>query len=273
MAIFGSLEELPIPEILSMLGHRSGHLKVWDLPDDKRCDLYIDKGKLKAVRINGRRIQEVFEVREEMVSLLSTKNGSFEFDRCAPEALQQGLNASIQQLLLSAATAIDEIAAYRNNFADPRTRFQMLTTFESWTDESWTDQELAHFWERAEEALLDGASAIELAEMLDMHLEQVQLILYKLRSLGVIEPVRQFQKHAQKQAVKPFDPDDAIDRALRDAIAWDEPEEDVVTDRQDDRARNREQNREQTRQSAQQPSRQNNLVARMLKALSFGKRS
>lgn len=266
MAIFGSLEELPIPEILSMLGHRSGHLKVWDLPDDKRCDLYIDKGKLKALRINGRRIQEVFEVREEMVSLLSTKNGSFEFDRCAPEALQQGLDASIQQLLLSAATAIDEIAAYRNNFADPRTRFQMLTTFET-----WTDQELAHFWQRAEEALLHGTSAIELAEMLDMNLEQVQLILYKLRSLGVVEPVRQFQKHAQKQAVKPFDPDDAIDRALRDAIAWDEPEEDVVTDRQDERMRDREQNREQT--SAQQPSRQNNLVARMLKALSFGRRS
>ncbi len=266
MAIFGSLEELPIPEILSMLGHRSGHLKVWDLPDDKRCDLYIDKGKLKALRINGRRVQEVFEVREEMVSLLSTKNGSFEFDRCAPEALQQGLDASIQQLLLSAATAIDEIAAYRNNFADPRTRFQMLTTFET-----WTDQELAHFWQRAEEALLHGTSAIELAEMLDMNLEQVQLILYKLRSLGVVEPVRQFQKHAQKQAVKPFDPDDAIDRALRDAIAWDEPEEDVVTDRQDERVRDREQNREQT--SAQPPSRQNNLVARMLKALSFGRRS
>jgi hypothetical protein len=107
--------------------------------------------------------------------------------------------------------------------------------------------------------------------MLDMNLEQVQLILYKLRSLGVVEPVRQFQKHAQKQAVKPFDPDDAIDRALRDAIAWDEPEEDVVTDRQDERVRDREQNREQT--SAQPPSRQNNLVARMLKALSFGRRS
>lgn len=261
MAIFGSLEELPVPEILSMLGQRSGHLKVWDLPDDKRCDLYIDKGKLKALRVNGRRIQEVFEVREEMVSLLSTKRGSFEFDRCAPEALQQGLDASIQKLLLSAATAIDEIAAYRNNFADPRTRFQMLTTFDT-----WTDQELAHFWERAEPALKQGASADELADTLAMNLEQVQLILYKLRSLGVIEPVRQFQKQAR--AVRPFNPDDAIDRALRDAIAWDDPEEDddkVSADHQD--------NHEQGSQPRTQPSQQNNLVARMLKALSFGRRS
>lgn len=258
MAIFGSLDELPIPEILSMLGQRSGHLKVWDLPDDKRCDLYIDKGRLKALRVNGRKVQEVFEVREEMVSLLSTKRGSFEFDRCAPEALQQGLNASIQQLLLSAATAIDEIAAYRNNFADPRTRFQMLTSFDT-----WTDQELAHFWERAESTLIEGASAQELADMLAINLEQVQLILYKLRSLGVIEPVRQFQKRAR--AVKPFNPDDAIDKALRDAIAWDDSEEvseDAPADQQDD-----------DKQKSDQPDQQKSLVARMLKALSFGRRS
>lgn len=260
MAIFGSLEELPIPEVLSMLGHRSGHLKVWDLPDDKRCDFYIDKGKLKALRINGRRIEEVFEVREEMVALLSTKNGSFEFDRCAPEALQQGLNASIQQLLLSAATAIDEIAAYRNNFADPRTRFQTLTTFAT-----WTDQELARFWERAKEPLMQGVSALELADLLEMNLEQVQLVLYKLRSLGVIEPVRQFQKQARAQTVKPFDPDDAIDRALRDAIAWDDPEED-----DDKLPASRQDNRDP---QEKQKTRQNNLVARMLKALSFGRRS
>jgi hypothetical protein len=258
MAIFGSLDELPIPEILSMLGQRSGHLKVWDLPDDKRCDLYIDKGKLKALRINGRKVQEVFEVREEMVSLLSTTRGSFEFDRCAPKALQQGLNVSIQQLLLSAATAIDEIAAYRNNFADPRTRFQMLTSFDT-----WTDQELAHFWERAESTLMEGASAQELADMLAISLEQVQLTLYKLRSLGIIEPVRQFQKRAR--TVRPFNPDDALDRELRDAIAWDDSEEvseDVPTNRQDD-----------DKPQGEQSNRQNNLVARMLKALSFGRRS
>lgn len=264
MAIFGSLDELPIPEILSMLGQRSGHLKVWDLPDDKRCDLYLDKGKLKALRINGRKVQEVFEVREEMVSLLSTKHGSFEFDRCAPAALQQGLNVSVQQLLLSAATAIDEIAAYRNNFADPRTRFQMLTSFDT-----WTDQELAHFWERAESTLIEGASAYELADMLAISLEQVQLILYKLRSLGVIEPVRQFQKQAR--TVKPFNPEDTLDRELRDAIDWDDPEdhleevgEDVPTD---------DVPTDNVKPQDKQSNRQNNLVARMLKALSFGRRS
>jgi len=260
VAIFGSLEELPIPEVLSMLGQRSGHLKVWDLPDDKRCDLYIDKGRLKALRINGRRVREVFEVREEMVSLISTQNGAFEFDRCSPEVMQQGVDISIQQMLLSAATAIDEIAAYRNNFADPRTRFQMLTTFDT-----WTDQTLARFWERAEQSLMHGASASELAESLDMNLEQVQLILYKLRSLGIIEPVREFRKQAKARTVQPFDPNDSIDRALRDAIVWDVSEEDVATEHQEDRAQDRE--------KASQPNQQNKLIARMLKALSFGKRS
>ncbi len=249
MAIFGALNELPLPEILTMLGRRSGKLKLWNLESGHRYELHMHEAKLKALFVDQQSIDDIMFVRESMIELIDAEQGSFEFEREPPDSLTQHLDIPVEQLLLSTATAIDELKAYRQRFADKRTRFRSVGPVDVWLDDN-----LYMFWQYSSHLLEQGCSAEEVAEHLDMHLEQVQLNLYKLRSLGKIAPVRAYQEsHLGRQGRQ------ASATAASDIIDWEgtagaaekKPKKPAEKKEKEDKS----------------------LVGRLLKALSFGRRS
>ncbi|MEM9558622.1 MAG: DUF4388 domain-containing protein [Acidobacteriota bacterium] len=184
MAIFGHLQDLPFPEIFNMLGRRTGRLDI-QAATDYDLSLHLRDGSLRGLTIGTDVVVDPVQVRDRLASLMDTSSGTFEFHRCAPELLRDDLALPMTQLLLSIASVVDEIGAYRERFAHPRTRFRAIAA-----GRMWLDDELYDFFVRAEPILAVGADAQELAAALDVGLEQVQLHLYKLRSIGRIAPVR-----------------------------------------------------------------------------------
>lgn len=267
MAVFGSLDELPIPEVLTMLGKRSGKLKVWGLPSQRSYDLHIYESRLKGFYVDEQMVSDVIFVRDSMIELINADEGSFEFERHPPDSLAKGLDVPIEQLLLSTATAIDELQAYRQRFADKRTRFRS-----SGPSDVWLDENLYEFWHHSASLLEQGASAEEIAMQLAMNIEQVQLNLYKLRSLGKISPVRAFSQKQVRQRREAAAARDAQrdvkkteERALRSTVIWHDDTPSPESNANEARAADKKPENDPTEDSG--------LISRLLKALSFGRRS
>jgi len=197
LAIYGNLGDLPLPDILNMLARRSGLLEVAE-GDGRRNDasyrLYLDRDRLRGLFVNGREFSDPFLVADAFRVLLNLEPGTFEFTILEESELQGTLALPVKQLILSSATVIDELNAYRARFPHPTIIFQSDVPV---LEHLPGDLEL--FWMRAEPHLKTGMSAEELARELQLSVEQVQLHLYKLRTAGTIVPRRSYSPESGQQ--------------------------------------------------------------------------
>jgi hypothetical protein len=198
VAIFGELSDLPFPEIFNMVGRRTGALLISGVSGLPPFQLLLADGALCALRFGAEAVNDPLQVRDKLAALMEAQSGTFEFQRRPAGSVTGRFRLPATSLLMAIASAVDEIGAYRDRFAHPRTRFKLLGG-----EEVWLDEDLRLFLERATPSLLEGADAEELARELDLSLSQIQLHLYKLRSVGKVAPVRAFEEEARPAAPVP----------------------------------------------------------------------
>ena len=198
MAIFGDLQDMPLVDLLSMLGGRSGLLDVWDVGGKRnRYILALDRGNLLWMKDEGGYLDPL-KARSALLELASAGRGAFEFTPVEPPKGSPHLNWPIERVLLSVTTVHDEIASYNSLLPDPKTRFQVAAL------EVWLEEPLYSFWERAKPLLQAGASAEDLASRLRLPLDEVRYYLHKLRLVGKVAPVRAYEetrKDEEKQGL------------------------------------------------------------------------
>ena len=188
MAVFGNLRDMPLPDLVAMLGRRSGVLEVFGLPGKRSgYALALDGGKVLWVR-EGNRLLDPVEARFTLQELFRLQEGAFEFTPGVPPAEGMVLGWPLERLLLTLTTVEDEFQAYRPLLPDPKTRFQAAAL------EVWLEEPLWSFWERARPLLQGGASAEELANRLRLPLDEVRYYLHKLRLAGKVAPVRAYEE-------------------------------------------------------------------------------
>jgi len=198
LAIFGDLQDMPLVDLLSMLGRRSGLLDVWDVGGKRnRYILALDRGNLLWVKDEGGYLDPL-KARSTLLELASAGRGAFEFTPVEPPKGSPLLNWPIERVLLSVTTIHDELASYHSLLPDPKTRFQVAAL------EVWLEEPLYSFWERAKPLLQAGASAEDLASRLRLPLDEVRYYLHKLRLAGKVAPVRAYEetrKDEEKQGL------------------------------------------------------------------------
>jgi hypothetical protein len=188
LAIFGDLQDMPLVDLLSMLGRRSGLLDVWDVGGKRnRYILALDRGNLLWVKDEGGYLDPL-KARSTLLELASAGRGAFEFTPVEPPKGSPLLNWPIERVLLSVTTIHDELASYNSLLPDPKTRFQVAAL------EVWLEEPLYSFWERAKPLLQAGASAEDLASRLRLPLDEVRYYLHKLRLAGKVAPVRAYEE-------------------------------------------------------------------------------
>jgi hypothetical protein len=188
LAIFGDLQDMPLVDLLSMLGGRSGLLDVWDVEGKRnRYILALDRGNLLWVKDEGGYLDPL-KARSTLLELASAGRGAFEFTPVEPPKGSPLLNWPIERVLLSVTTIHDELASYNSLLPDPKTRFQVAAL------EVWLEEPLYSFWERAKPLLQAGASADDLASRLRLPLDEVRYYLHKLRLAGKVAPVRAYEE-------------------------------------------------------------------------------
>jgi hypothetical protein len=188
LAIFGDFQDMPLVDLLSMLGRRSGLLDVWDVEGKRnRYILALDRGNLLWVKDEGGYLDPL-KARSALLELASAGRGAFEFTPVEPPKGSPLLNWPIERVLLSVTTIHDELASYNSLLPDPKTRFQVAAL------EVWLEEPLYSFWERAKPLLQTGASAEDLASRLRLPLDEVRYYLHKLRLAGKVAPVRAYEE-------------------------------------------------------------------------------
>jgi len=189
---------MPLVDLLSMLGRRSGLLHVWDAGGKRnRYILALDRGNLLWMK-DDQGYLDPLKARSTLLELASAHWGAFEFTPVEPPKGSPLLNWPLEQMLLSVITIHDELASYNSLLPDPRTRFQVAAL------EVWLEEPLYSFWERAKPLLQAGASAEDLASRLRLPLDEVRYYLHKLRLAGKVAPVRAYEetrKDEEKQGL------------------------------------------------------------------------
>ena len=184
MAISGDLVDLPVPEVLNMIGRRVGTLEIVDIPEMNPLTLHLKEGFLRGFFERDQELGDGLSVRDRLLMVMDSRQGRFVFQGCPPDRLRGQLDMPIPRLLGIIASAVDESGAYRDYFANPQTAFKTLSA-----PNLWLDTNLFVFLEGAKAFLERGATAQDLSRSLHLDLAQVQTYLFKLRSVGKISPV------------------------------------------------------------------------------------
>lgn len=184
MAISGDLVDLPIPEVLNMIGRRIGTLEILDIPEMNPLTLYLNEGFLRGFYEQGEELGDGLSVRDRLLMVMDSRQGRFVFESCSTEDMRGQLDMPVPRLLGIVASAVDESGAYRDYFANPQVAFKTLAA-----PNLWLDTNLFVFLEGAKAFLERGVTAQDLSRSLHLDLAQVQTYLFKLRSVGKISPV------------------------------------------------------------------------------------
>ncbi|MEZ4607568.1 MAG: hypothetical protein R2865_12425 [Deinococcales bacterium] len=118
MAIFGSLDDLPLLELLGMLEKRTGKLRLSAIGPYQQIEIYLEAASLKGLRLDGEFVPEN-ELAQAMHELLRPSR-AFEFERLEGLELEAQANIPLSQLL----SAPEDAARYQERLANPQTRFK-----------------------------------------------------------------------------------------------------------------------------------------------------
>ena len=186
MALFGSLDSMPLEELLLVLKSKEGALEIWNVKGLPATTLYLKPGRTRSIDQRGKPLPP--EAAEAVrLTLLKAREGSFEFLPNLRPRHRVRLNWPTETALLSLVTLHDELDRYRGLLPDPQTRFRLQGSPPE-------DARYRGFPEKAAPYLERGTTAQELAQALALPVDLVRLYLLRLERLGVLR--REAQKGA-----------------------------------------------------------------------------
>jgi hypothetical protein len=183
MPILGNLSEFPLPEVLLLIGARTGRLRLLDVPEFGILEIDFFNGEVHSLHIGANSLTEVADLIDKLSAVVQTKGGMFEFKMHSVLPVSRPRPLTITQLVMSLVCHVDEQLARQQ--AQPH-HWYMLETPQP---EIWIEPELHEFFTAARTALSKGVYRDELAEQLKMDPAAVHKNLTNLRLLGLIKLV------------------------------------------------------------------------------------
>ncbi len=195
MAIFGNLNNMALADLLPFISQQRGVMEIFNLASLPRISLYLENGKLSCMRLEDRYVDEL-RARSVMTELLRARRGAFEFvPGVSPRRCQKRLGWSVDRLLLTAMTTMDEFSEMTDELPHPGTIFRAVGGLRP------QQQRLQSFWNSSYNLLQTGASSERLSRELRMPLDHTRFYLHRLRQIGAVEPVRNNSRTAKNSSV------------------------------------------------------------------------
>ncbi len=189
MAIFGDLSDMSAPEVLHMLGARTGKLFI-NTKAGKKFELHLREGMILSFQDDGFSILDTVSLRRSVKALLEMRAGKFEFSQTSLKALAHEVSFTREEILqIAADLQPQQDTLGSEHIPDQATRFRLKNGFNA--DVRLPD-DLRDFMQRSHDHLFSGCSASELASALRLSVPQVQIYFQRLRSLDRITPVRAY---------------------------------------------------------------------------------
>ncbi|HSI86832.1 MAG TPA: hypothetical protein VK970_23815 [Candidatus Methylacidiphilales bacterium] len=187
MAIFGELSDMPLADVLALMGKGFCKVTISKLSSNQSYELLFHDKCLFSIRVDNKQIEDVLGVSMVMGNLIQARQGEFRLDRKIDADLATTFSyvIPVEQLLLSSMAANKEMESLKDHFPSEMTVFIFSNKHDCWMED-----ELQLFCDLAGPLLERGASGHDIFSFTGLEMDRVLLNLYKLRSAGLIAPHR-----------------------------------------------------------------------------------
>jgi len=185
MPIVGNLSEFPLPEVLLLIGVRTGRLRLLDVPEFGILDIDFSEGEAQAMHMGAKTFTEAGEMIEKLSAVVQAEGGIFEFRHFPVIPVARPRPLLINQLVMSLVCYVDEQMAREKALTSPHYWYVLEVT----QPDIWIEPDLNAFFIRARSFLATGVHLNNLAERLKLDVSVVHQNLTNLRLLGQIKMV------------------------------------------------------------------------------------
>jgi hypothetical protein len=183
MPILGNLSEFPLPEVLLLIGTRTGRLRLLDVPEFGIMDVDFSNGEVQALHLGGQSLTVAEEMVAKLSAVVQAQAGMFEFRLCPVSSVARERPVLVNHLVMALVYHVDEQLLREQRAMSPKHWYIL----EESPPDVWIEPELNGFFLQAQPHLVAGIHLDELAQCLGLEVSQTYQNLTNLRLLGLIK--------------------------------------------------------------------------------------
>lgn len=171
-----------------MLRFRTGIIRFTGIKRLPTIEMHCTPGFLRGVYAGERLIHDDTSVIDKLVAIAASASGKFQFVPARPDQLMLNTQIPMDGMILTVVTIVDEILFNKENLPRREQIYSLAAPGEYEVEED--DPQLINFIRQSKDLLELGSAAEDMAKVLEISVAQVQFYLLKLRSAGVVSPLR-----------------------------------------------------------------------------------
>jgi len=183
MPLVGNLSEFPLPEVLLLIGSRTGRLRLHDIPDLAPVEIDLSEGHAHGLHIEEQFVTSTSQIVAELSYMVETGEGMFEFAAQPIVSVQRDEPLPISELVMLLVLHVDEKLAKQRALLAP----QLFYMLEKEPPETDLDPNLNLFYQQSRQLLSGGVRSEDLAEYLGLEEKLVHQNLDSLHQIGFVK--------------------------------------------------------------------------------------
>ena len=108
MPLVGNLSEFPLPEVLLLIGSRTGRLRIYDIPELSPVEIDLSEGQAHGLHIGDYLLTEPPQIVAELSFMVETGLGLFEFSAQPVVSVQREEPLPVNELVMRLVLHVDE---------------------------------------------------------------------------------------------------------------------------------------------------------------------
>jgi len=197
MPLTGDLTEFPLPEVLLLIGGRTGRLRLCDSDDFVPMEIDLSEGYAHGLHIGGTHLTDPEQIVAELSYAVETGTGVFEFTPAPIISVERDQPLAINELVMQLVLRVDEKLAKQQAVLGPEQFYILFAPMPS----SQLKGDLRRFFVQSRQLLSGGVRSQDLSEYLGIEDEVTRQHLYQLHQLGVVRLVETNDVEALRQGM------------------------------------------------------------------------
>jgi hypothetical protein len=197
MALVGSLTEFPLPEVLLLIGGRTGRLRLYNAEEFVPMYLDLSESHAHGLQVGDTVLAAPAQIVAELSFVVETGEGMFEFTPQLIISVQREKALPVSELVMQLVLHVDEKLAKRQAVLAP----ELFYVLETPPPDVVPEDELNLFLAQSRHLLASGVRSQDLAEYLGMNEEVVRLHLYNLHQIGCVKLIETTDVEALRESI------------------------------------------------------------------------
>jgi hypothetical protein len=197
MPLSGDLAEFPLPEVLLLIGSRTGRLRLFDAEEFVPMEIDLSAGFAHGLHIGSTLLLELRQIVAELSFAIETGSGRFEFTSQPIVTVTRDQPLAINELVMQLVLRVDEKLAKHRAVLAPELFYVLVAPVPA----SELEGDLKSFFLQSRYLLSGGVRSQDLSEYLGIDDEVTRLNLYHLHQLGLVRLIETTDVEALRESM------------------------------------------------------------------------